>query len=148
MIVKDYSKEVIAAIERASEAGLVACAMAVEESAAYLCPVDTGRLRGSITWVTQGKQSKAKDPAKQVDGVQSKPPAGVAYVGTNVEYAAYVEFGVSAKGERSSLKTRKTFKATKGMKARSFLRAAADERREQLSAIFTQTFYRAFGKGK
>lgn len=130
MIVKDYSKEVIAAIERASEAGLVACAMAVEASAALNCPVDTGRLRGSITWVTQGKQNKAKSPAKQADGVQSIPPAGVAYVGTNVEYAAHVEFG------------------TKKMKPQSFLRAAADERRAELPAIFTKTFYRAFGKGK
>lgn len=132
MIVKDYSKEVLAAIERASEAGLVACAMAVEASAARLCPVDTGRLRGSITWVTQGKQNKAKAPAKQNDGVQSIPPSGVAYVGTNVEYAAHVEFGT---------------KNTKG-EPKSFLRPAADERRAELPAIFTKTFYRAFGKGK
>lgn len=43
-----------------------------------LCPVDTGRLRSSIT-VTQGRDSKGPF----VD------------VGTNVEYASYVEYGTA-----------------------------------------------------
>ncbi len=60
------------AIERALEAiGLQA-----EGYAKMLCPVDTGNLRNSITHT--------------VDGVGQK-----AYIGTNVEYAPYVEFGTS-----------------------------------------------------
>lgn len=60
------------AIERALEAiGLQA-----EGYAKMLCPVDTGRLRNSITHTVDVAGQKA-------------------YVGTNVEYAAYVEFGTS-----------------------------------------------------
>lgn len=48
--------------------------LAAEGYAKRLCPVDTGRLRNSITHVTSYG-------AKAV------------YIGTNVEYAAYVELG-------------------------------------------------------
>jgi HK97 gp10 family phage protein len=59
----------------------------IEADAARLCPVDTGRLRASITHrVERGRH--------------------VAYVGTNVEYAPYVEFG------------------TRKMRAQPFLRPA------------------------
>jgi len=54
----------------ALETGLI-----VEGDAKLLSPVDTGRLAGSITTTEQ------------------KP--GVVYVGTNVEYAPYMEFGTS-----------------------------------------------------
>lgn len=60
------------AIERALEAiGLQA-----EGYAKMLCPVDTGRLRNSITHTVDVTEQKA-------------------YIGTNVEYAAYVEMGTS-----------------------------------------------------
>lgn len=59
-------------IERALEAiGLQA-----EGYAKMLCPVDTGRLRNSITHAVDASEQKV-------------------YVGTNVEYAAYVEMGTS-----------------------------------------------------
>lgn len=48
-------------------------ALMVESEAKKLCPVDTGRLRASITTEKIGKAAYA--------------------VGTNVEYAPYVEFG-------------------------------------------------------
>lgn len=51
----------------------LAVALMIEGEAKKLCPVDTGRLRASIH---AGKKGK-----------------GVAYVGTNVEYAPFVEFG-------------------------------------------------------
>lgn len=61
-----------AAIERALEkVGLVA-----EGYAKRLCPVDTGRLRNSITHVLDSGEQAV-------------------YVGTNVEYAPYVELGTS-----------------------------------------------------
>lgn len=67
--IKNLAKE---AVERALEAvGLLA-----EGYAKKLCPVDTGRLRNSIT-----------------HGVDYSDTT--AYIGTNVEYAAYVEFGTS-----------------------------------------------------
>lgn len=61
-----------AAIERALEkVGLVA-----EGYAKRLCPVDTGRLRNSITHVIDAGEQAV-------------------YVGTNVEYAPYVELGTA-----------------------------------------------------
>lgn len=48
--------------------------MAAEGYAKGYCPVDTGRLRNSITHTVQGDS---------------------AYIGTNVEYAPYVEMGTS-----------------------------------------------------
>jgi len=156
MIVKDYSKEVLAAMERASEAALVACAIDVEGQAALLTPVDTGRLRGSITYRTvHGGSAKGKD------GVQSTPPPGVAYVGTNVDYAAHVEFGtrphfppVSALkqwakkklgDEGAAYAVAKKISKT-GTKPQSFLRKAADERRKYLPEIYTKTFQKVFVK--
>lgn len=62
--------------------------LTAERYAKELCPVDTGRLRNSI--------SHARDD-------------NAAYIGTNVEYAPYVELGTSK------------------MKARPFLRPAATE---------------------
>lgn len=51
------------------------------------CPVDTGRLRNSIT-----------------HHVQSGDSGGKAEIGTNVEYAAYVELGTSRQKAQPYLK--------------------------------------------
>jgi HK97 gp10 family phage protein len=53
-------------------------ALQVESRAKMLCPVDTGRLRSSIT-----------------SAVEKEGDTIVGVVGTNVEYASYVEFGTS-----------------------------------------------------
>lgn len=67
-------------------------AIRVVNAAKRLCPVDTGRLRSSIT----------SEIGKDSNGL-------VARIGTDVEYAPYVEFG------------------TKRMHAQPFLRPAADD---------------------
>jgi HK97 gp10 family phage protein len=59
-------------------AELAAAAVKVERQAKRLSPVDTGRLRNSITW-------ELRTDARGL----------YAAVGTNVEYAPYVEFGTS-----------------------------------------------------
>lgn len=53
-------------------------AIRVERQAKHLCPVDTGRLRASITWA-----------------MESDARGLLAIVGTNVVYAPFVEFGTS-----------------------------------------------------
>lgn len=53
-------------------------ALQVDRAAKGLCPVDTGRLRSSIT----------NEIGEDGDGL-------VATIGTNVEYAPYVELGTS-----------------------------------------------------
>lgn len=58
------------------EAALIAIGMTAETYAKQLCPVDTGRLRNSITHEVDMKEQ-------------------CAIIGSNVEYAAYVELGTS-----------------------------------------------------
>lgn len=71
---KDYSKEVLAAMEKGIKNGLEAIGLTAETYAKNATPVDTGRLRNSISHAVDGE---------------------AAYIGTNVEYAPYVELGTS-----------------------------------------------------
>ena len=66
-------------------------ALIIEGQAIQLCPVKTGRLRGSITIATKGLAGGAG-----IGNAPLTPPIeeGVAHVGTAVEYGPYVEFGV------------------------------------------------------
>ena len=69
---KDNTDEVISALKKAKNRGLEAIGLTAEGYAKKETPVDTGRLRNSISHETD-------DDA--------------AYIGTNVEYAPYVELG-------------------------------------------------------
>ena len=70
----DNSKEVLEAMQQAAVRALENCGLTAEGYAKKLCPVDTGNLRNSITHT-----------------VDEEEPA--AYIGSNAEYAAYVELG-------------------------------------------------------
>ncbi|HEM3437928.1 HK97-gp10 family putative phage morphogenesis protein [Streptococcus suis] len=70
----DNSATVKRELERAAIRGLIKSAMLVESQAVLLVPVNTGGLRNSI-------------------GYKVNESELVAYVGTNCEYAIYVEFG-------------------------------------------------------
>jgi HK97 gp10 family phage protein len=74
--VVSYRKKVNEATDKAILSGLEACAMVAETYAKKDAPVDTGRLRNSIAHIVEKSES-------------------VAYIGTNVEYAPYQEFGTS-----------------------------------------------------
>ena len=76
---KDNTDEVLSALERAKKRGLEAIGLTAEGHAKNETPVDTGRLRNSINHATD-------DDA--------------AYIGTNVEYAPYVELG--ARGRKGA----------------------------------------------
>lgn len=70
----DMSDEVLEAFDEACIRALERCGLQAEGYAKDLAPVDTGALRNSIS--------------HKVD--EAEPAA---YVGTNMEYAPYVEFG-------------------------------------------------------
>ena len=78
MSVEWYGKEIEQKLEQAVKAGLTASVIFVQSDAKLRCPVDLGRLRNSITY----QISKEK-----------------ALIGTNVEYAVYVEFGTGIYAE-------------------------------------------------
>lgn len=73
-IYNDDTEEVAKAIEQSIESALEEIGLAAERFAKRETPVDTGRLRNSITHAIDSYE----------DAV---------YVGTNVEYAPYVELG-------------------------------------------------------
>ena len=66
---KDNSEQVLSAMEKAKKRGLEAIGLTAEGHAKKITPVDTGRLRNSISHTTDKE---------------------AAYIGTNVEYAAFV----------------------------------------------------------
>lgn len=71
---EDNHEQIVHAMNTAIAAGLEEIGLAAERFAKRLCPVDTGRLRNSITHALNSD-------AKEV------------YIGTNVEYGPYVELG-------------------------------------------------------
>ena len=73
---EDYSEEVIEALANALERGMMAIGETAEKYAKEIVPVDTGRLRNSITYEVN------KDDM-------------AIYIGSRVEYAAPVELGTS-----------------------------------------------------
>lgn len=87
IILQDNTEYVMQSMDRALAEALDEIGEMVVQRARELCPVDTGRLRNSITHRMGG-------------GGFSFPGMGAAVgkevtVGSNVEYAAYVELGTS-----------------------------------------------------
>lgn len=103
-VVQDNTGQVADGIDSAIGVALEEIGLLAEGYAAEKCPVDTGHLRGSIT--------------HEVDS-----GGDAVYIGTNVEYAPYVELGTSRQ------------------KAQPFLRPAASEH----GAQYRQVLEKALG---
>ena len=71
---KDNSQQILSALEKGIKNGLESIGLTAETYAKKATPVDTGRLRNSISHAVDGE---------------------AAYIGSNVEYAPYVELGTS-----------------------------------------------------
>ena len=73
-------------------------ALFCQGQAILLTPVDSGRLRGSLS-VKMQREKNIKNPnsakAKLEDFIKDEPKKDEAHVGTNVDYADYVEFGTA-----------------------------------------------------
>jgi len=91
--------EVLRRTEAAVLKSLAEAGALVKTDAKLRCPVDTGNLRKSIT-------SEVKQIEHSVE------------IGTNVDYAQYVEYG------------------TKRSKAQPYLRPAGDENRDKIERLF------------
>lgn len=77
-VVEDNTEQVLAEFPQAIMRALEKVGLVAEGYAKRLCPVDTGRLRNSITHTIDGDEQ-------------------VAIIGTNVEYALYVHEGTWAR---------------------------------------------------
>lgn len=123
------SEEVLDALRNAVERGLMACGERAVGYAQSLCPVDTGRLRGSITYEVQGDDC---------------------YIGTNVEYAKYIEFGTGIYAESGGRQTPWVYKdsegrfhITNGIKPQPFLRPAASDHSDEYREILRESLENA-----
>ena len=96
---QDNTEQVVHGIESAIGVALEKIGLLAEGYAQMKCPVDTGNLRASIT--------------HEVDA-----GGKAVYIGTNVEYAPYVELGTSKQ------------------KAQPYLRPAATEHGNQYRQVF------------
>ena len=116
----DNTDKVLEQLDRQLSAALEACGLQAERYAKMKCPVDTGLLRNSITHVVSGQKiqqtyhaaygSNRDDKGKRLSA-SSKNAGSVGYgsysgtvgnenehkviIGTNVNYAPYVELGHS-----------------------------------------------------
>ena len=114
--ITDNSAEVLEAMREQAMLGLEAIGQEAEGYAKEETPVDTGRLRNSIA-------HKVVEDEKAV------------YIGTNVEYAPYLEYGTGVYADNGQ--GRKTpwsyqdsngnWHTTNGMKPRHFLKKAVSE---------------------
>ncbi len=102
----------------------------VRKDAVMNCPVDTGRLRQSITSHVEGNS---------------------AIIGSNVEYAPYVEFGTGSKGDKSVAHTTKKqwtyysggrFFTTSGHAPKPFLVPALKNNSAEIKRIIRQAVMR------
>lgn len=108
-----HREEAIQAKNDAIEKALEIIGLTAERYAKELCAVDTGRLRNSIS--------------HQVDGE-------TVYVGTNVEYAPYLEFGTGKFAEGGGRPTPWTYQdsegnwhTTNGMKPHPYLKPSIED---------------------
>lgn len=109
IITKNNIGEFEKALESVSLRALTMCGMVAERSAKIAAPVDTGFLRNSVTYAVGG-QAPAISTYKDDPGKQSGSYSGTApedsgdvksvYLGTNIEYAQYVENGTSKMAAR------------------------------------------------
>lgn len=120
----DNSKEISAEIKAALLRGLEKCGLVAEGYAKKLCPVDTGNLRNSITHV-----------------VDEQEPAAI--IGTDNEYAAYVELGTGIYAEGGGGRptpwvyqdAKGNWHYTRGNKAQPFLKPVAADHAIQYRKI-------------
>lgn len=116
----DNSEEILAALERKIATALEACGLVAEGYAKAVCPVDTGNLRNSISHKVEKEE-------------------GACYIGTNVEYAPYVEFGTGQlfKGGTGGRQTAWTHagKSTHGHRPQPYLRPALADHVERYKNI-------------
>ena len=111
--------------------------------------VDTGLLRNSVTYALAGEAAQISGYSSN-DGSISGSYAGTApadtdpnkksvYVGTNVEYAPYVELGHSQQPGRYVPKLGKRLKAS-WVNAKPYLRPGVEAASSQFEAIFELCF--------
>lgn len=121
----DHSSDIKEMFEAAKQRGLEAIGLTAEGYAKKLCPVDTGRLRNSISHAVDRDE---------------------VYIGSNAEYAVFVELGTGIHYP-TGRKTPWFYKDAKGKghtsrgsKAQPYLKPAATEHSATYKALMENEF--------
>ena len=138
-ITNDNRKQIIEQVNQKIENALIICGQSAERYAKGLCTYRTGLLRNSITYAVSGdspaissyKADKSDARGSYSGSVGDKKEKAV-YVGSNVEYAPFIELGTGrrTKGGRQSKWSYKSddgVKSTTGGMAQPFLRPAISD---------------------
>ena len=124
--------------DKASLSAMEAIGALLESRASRLSPVDTGRLRGSITHATKmGGVSETRTPATARDQVSKPRRKHEVWIGTSLEYAAHVEYGTNQMRKKSF-----------GTQAQPFLRPALDNNRKAVAKLYAEQFDKVMSRGK
>lgn len=106
----DYADDIKAALKNAIIRGLMEIGDSAVEYAMHAVPVDTGRLKNSITYACKGHEGFThsykddKNNKSYSESVGSGAEDNAVYIGSNVEYAAFIELGTSRRSPRPYLK--------------------------------------------
>jgi HK97 gp10 family phage protein len=122
-----FNKLPQAVLDKAIERGLNAIGVTILGDAISLVPspgkTGTGRTKASLSYATkQNRSGSGADAVSQPDSQYE------VWIGTNVEYAPYLEYG--------------TYK----MPARPFLRPALDGRRKDASKLLMREIMKEYGR--
>ena len=157
-VLVDNSAECKEALNDTIVRALEKCGLVAEAYAKQLCETDTGLLKNSITHAISGKaaaiESYAADrpkPGRQSSGFYNgtAPQEGknelAVYIGSNVEYAAYVELGTGAENYPGGRPTPWAYKdgngnwhTTRGNPAKPYLVPAVADYKDKYEQIFQQ----------
>ena len=106
--ITDNSDEVRAKLEEALESAGMQIGMLAEGYAKVLTPVDTGRLRNSISFASKGSSGKthnySDDKGNNYSDNVGEVTEHAVFIGTNTEYALYIEEGHHRYGGKHMLK--------------------------------------------
>lgn len=103
-IENDNTKQILSELNESVKRALTAVGMQAEADIISKgnFPVDTGLLRNSITFAISGEsankgsyQASKGSQSGSYEGTAPKDKVPAVYIGTNVEYAKYVQFGTS-----------------------------------------------------
>lgn len=122
--ITDNSKQALEELEEAIELALEECGLVAERYAKKLCKVNTGNLRNSITHAVDMEER-------------------VCYVGTNTEYAPYVELGTGEYVPGGSppwvyMDDQGNFHRTSGNPASPFIKPAVADHGSEYQDIITE----------
>ena len=114
--------------------------------------IDTGRLKGSITWQTNRTGSIQSGQATAKDVIERPSDDNVVDIGTNVEYAGYHEYGRGPFAVNSPVFIKgvgwRYIGMHPGIKARPYIRPAARRSRKPVVNKLVQLIRKGLKRGR